>query len=144
MDLTELLTTHTLFSHLDQAAIYRLVALAQVKTFQTGDLILQEGQISEGCFILLSGEVEVMKGLNSSIPRSIARLGKGEIIGEMSIIDDQPHSASVRVLQETQCIMIERWDFKAQIQAYPEIALQLLPILARRLRRVLEEQGRSF
>jgi CRP/FNR family transcriptional regulator, cyclic AMP receptor protein len=34
--------------------------------------------------------------------------------------------------------MIERWDFKAQMQAYPEIALQLLPILAGRLRELLE------
>lgn len=144
MDLTELLTSHALFSHLSRSAIYRLVALAQIKTFQAGELILQEGKISPGCFIILTGEVEVIKEFKTVKSKKIAILGKGEILGEMAMIDDQPHSATVRALQETQCIMIERWDFKAQMQAYPEIALQLLPILAKRLRKVLEQQEGNY
>lgn len=144
MDVTELLTGHSLFSHLSPAAIYRLVELAQVRGFSSGDLILQEGQKSTGCFIILSGQVEVIKSLNSANPRILAKLGSGEIVGEMSMIDEEPHVASVRALQDTQCIMIERWDFKAQMQAYPEIALQLLPILAKRLRALLEHQEGQY
>lgn len=138
MDVTELLTAHSLFSHLSPAAIYRLVELAQIRQFGPGELILEEGQISSGCFIILSGRVEVIKSFNSNRQRILATLGQGEIVGEMSVIDEQPHSATVRTLEETQCIMIERWDFKAQMQAYPEIALQLLPILAKRLRTILD------
>lgn len=138
MDVTDLLTTHSLFSHLSPAAIYRLIELAQMRNFYPGELILQEGQISTGCFIILNGQVEVIKSLNTAKQRFLAKLGKGEILGEMAVIDEQPHSASVRAIEETQCIMIERWDFKAQMQAYPEIALQLLPILAKRLRAMLE------
>lgn len=139
MDVAELLTSHSLFSHLSPAAIYRLVELAQTRNFCPGELILQEGQISTGCFIILSGQVEVIKSFNTQRQRSITLLGQGEIVGEMSVIDEQPHSATVRAIAETQCIMIERWDFKAQMQAYPEIALQLLPVLAKRLRATLDE-----
>ena len=141
MDVTELLTSHSLFSHLSSAALYRLVELAQTHHFKSGELILQEGQPAIGCFIILSGKVAVIKGLNTARERVLDELGAGEIVGEMAIIDDQPHSASVRAIEDTQCIMIERWDFKAQMQAYPEIALQLLPILARRLRALLERQA---
>lgn len=138
MDLLNLLEQHSLFSHLTQSALYRLVQLAQVHSFRKGDLILQEGSIGVGCYIILSGKVTVIKGMETTHQRRIAELGEGEIIGEMSVIDDEPYSTSVRALEDTQCIMIERWDFKAQMQAYPEIALQLLPILAKRLRTLLE------
>lgn len=134
MDVTDLIASHSLFSHLSPEAIYRLIELAQIQAFQRGDLILQEGQVGLGCFIIISGKVEVVKSLNKPRQRVLTILGKGEILGEMAVVDDQPHSASVRALEDTQCIMIERWDFKAQMQAYPEIALQLLPIMAKRLR----------
>lgn len=141
MDVTELLTSHSLFSHLSPAAVYRLVGLAQVRLFHRGELILEEGIMGVGCFIIISGKVEVVKSLNQPGQRVLAELGSGEIVGEMSVIDEQPHSVSVHALEETQCLMIERWDFKAQMQAYPEIALQLLPILAKRLRALLDHQA---
>lgn len=137
-DLFKLLEQHSLFAHLSEPALYRLVQLAQIHSFRSGDLILQEGYVGAGCYIILSGKVTVVRGMETSHPRRIAELGIGEIIGEMSVIDDQPYSASARALEDTQCILIERWDFKAQMQAYPEIALQLLPILAKRLRTLLE------
>ncbi len=138
MEVSDLLATSSLFSHLSRAALYRLTELTQIHTFQRGDIIIEEGQIGIGCFIVASGRVEVIKGLKGPAPLTIAQLGVGEIIGEMSIIDEQPHSTSVRALENTHCLMIERWDFKAQMQAYPEIALQLLPVLARRIRELLE------
>lgn len=138
MDITQVLMNSFLFSHLSPPAIYRLAELAQIHTFHPGDLIIQEGNAGIGCFIISAGKVQVIKGMESASPRIIAELGEGEIIGEMAVIDEQPHSASVRALEETHCIMIERWDFKAQMQAYPEIALQLLPVLAKRLRATLD------
>jgi CRP/FNR family transcriptional regulator, cyclic AMP receptor protein len=138
MDVREFLVGSSLFSQLSPAAIYRLVELAQVRVFNPNDLILQEGQVGLGCFIIINGKVEVVKGLDAGRPKVIAELGPGEIIGEISVIDNRPHTASVRALEKTQCIMIERWDFQAQMQAYPEIALQLLPVLAGRLRSSLD------
>ena len=140
MDVTEFLAKGSLFSGLSAPALYRLVELAQVCVFNSGDIILQEGQTGLGCFIILSGKVQIIKDFDTPRQRLIAELDSGEIIGEMAVIDDKPHSASVRAMEKTQCIMIERWDFKAQMQAYPEIALQLLPILAGRLRALLEYQ----
>lgn len=138
MDVTQFLASSSLFSRLSTAAIYRLVELAQMHVFNSGDRILQEGQPGLGCYIILSGKVAVVKGVDTPRRKFIAELGKGEIIGELSVIDDRPHSASVHALEKTQCLMIERWDFKAQMQAYPEIALELLPVLAARLRASLD------
>lgn len=138
MDVKELFTSQSLFSGLSQPALYRLAELAQLHTYRASETIIQEAHPALGCYIILSGRVQVIKSFNTPRSRVIAELLAGEIVGEMSVIDDQPHSASVVAIEETQCLMIERWDFKAQMQAYPEIALQLLPVLARRLRELLE------
>ena len=133
-EITKLISQSALFSHLSHAGIYRLAELAQKKIFHKGDILIEEGKSGMGFFIITKGKVEVIKGMNTTSPIQIAILESGEIIGEMSVIDELPHSATVRALEETECLMIEQWDFKAQMQAYPEIALQLLPVLARRLR----------
>jgi CRP/FNR family transcriptional regulator, cyclic AMP receptor protein len=140
MEVSKLLSKHSLFSHLSAAAIYRLMELAQIKKFLPGELILKEGEAGLGCFIIIKGNVEVIRSLGAPQERRLAKLGEGEIIGEISVIDEQPHSASVRAVEDTECIMIERWDFRAQMQAYPQIALQLLPILAKRLRDMMVQQ----
>ena len=138
-DIIKLIVQSDLFSHLSSAGIYRIAELAQKKTFHKGDILIQEGKSGMGFFIITKGKVEVIKNLETS-PVQIAILDSGEIVGEMSVIDELPHSTTVRALEETECLMIEQWDFKAQMQAYPEIALQLLPVLARRLRKLDDTQ----
>lgn len=134
MDVAKFLQNTPLFSALSKKAIWRLADLAQLKTFNKGDIIIKEGGSGTGCFIITQGSVEVIKNMDSDKPITVATLSKGEIIGEMNVIDEQPHSASIRAKEKTECIMISAWDFKAQMQAYPEIALQILPVLVRRLR----------
>ncbi len=91
-------------------------------------MIIEENDVPMGCFIIAKGRVEILQG-----PQAVSQMGTGEILDEMSIFNDQPASAAIRALQSTHCLLIERWDFKAQMQAYPEIALQLLPVLTKRL-----------
>jgi CRP/FNR family transcriptional regulator, cyclic AMP receptor protein len=140
-DLTKLISHSSIFSHLSRDGIYRLAELAKKKTFHKGDILIQQGKTGMGFFIIVSGTVEVIRGLDTPNPLIVSNLGPGEIIGELSVIDQLPHLATVRASEETECLMIEQWDFKAQLQAYPEIALQLLPVLAKRLRDLTEKKG---
>ena len=52
----------------------------------------------------------------------------------MAIIDDSPRSATVRAIKDTECIAITRWDFMAEVRTRPDIAIQMLPILVKRIR----------
>lgn len=140
-EISKLIGRSSLFSNLSAEAIYRLAELAQLKSFQAGEIIIEEDKPSIACYIIAQGKVEVIKGIQTAHPKIIAQLSMGEIIGEMSIIDGLPYSATVRALEDTNCVMIEQWDFRAQMQAYPEIALQLLPVLSRRLRVMNEQQS---
>jgi CRP-like cAMP-binding protein len=64
----------------------------------------------------------------------IAELQPGEIIGEIAVIDKLKTTASVRALDEVDCVFISEWDFTSEIHAHPEIGLQLLLVLVERIR----------
>jgi CRP-like cAMP-binding protein len=84
--------------------------------------------------VIASGRVEVIKGAESQHPTVIGTLGSGEFFGEMAVIDDHPRSATIRAIEETECVAIRREDFLETLQLRPQIAVRMLPILVRRLR----------
>jgi len=134
MNAMDFLQKTPLFSELSKQSIWRLADCAQFKKFKKGDVIISEGESQTGCFVIAKGEVLITKQQSDGKKKKLTQLGPGEIVGEMNIIDNQPHSATVTAITDIDCFMISAWDFKAQMQAYPEIALQLLPIVVKRLR----------
>jgi CRP/FNR family cyclic AMP-dependent transcriptional regulator len=52
----------------------------------------------------------------------------------MALLDNYLRSATVRALEDTECLVLSRWDFLAELRTSPSIAVQMLPVLSRRLR----------
>ncbi|MGH8070158.1 MAG: universal stress protein [Candidatus Entotheonellia bacterium] len=132
---SELLARAPLFAALSQEDREHLGETARIRTYQRGEFIVREGEMATGCFIIASGQVEVLRGEHSAHPTVLTTLGAGEFFGEMAVIDDHPRSASVRALEATECVAIGRVEFLETLQRRPQIAVQMLPILVRRLRR---------
>ena len=76
----------------------------------------------------------MVKDADTARPTVLARMGPGEIFGEMAMIDDHPRSATVRALEAAECVGLRRSDFMAELQRTPGIAVHMLPVLVRRLR----------
>jgi nucleotide-binding universal stress UspA family protein len=131
---SELLAQAPLFAALNQEDREHLGETARIRTYQPGELIVREGDTTTGCFIIASGEVEVVRGEHSAHPIVLTTLGAGEFFGEMAVIDDHPRSASVRALEATECVALGRAEFLETLQRRPQIAVQMLPVLVRRLR----------
>ena len=64
------------------------------QTYRSGDVIFREGEPSDAAYLIISGEVRIVKGLESDASKTIATVRAGEYVGEMGAIDDQPRSAS--------------------------------------------------
>ena len=133
MSIIDVLTHVPLFAGLDARAIEALAGFTFRKTFAAGELIVEDGRTGNGLFIVVSGSAEVIKGLQTAQPRTVARLGVGEPIGEMALLGEWPRSASVRALETTECVGIDRWIFLDHLDREPKLALRLLQILALRL-----------
>jgi nucleotide-binding universal stress UspA family protein len=132
---SELLVRAPLFAALSQEDREHIGETARIRTYQRGEWIVREGDLATGCFIIASGRVEVLRGERSGHPTVLSTLDAGELFGEMAVIDDHPRSASVRALEETECVAIGRAEFLEILQRRPQIAVQMLPVLVRRLRR---------
>jgi nitrite reductase/ring-hydroxylating ferredoxin subunit len=122
-----------LFSGLDQASLESLEAFTFRKTFAPGDVIVEEGRTGNGLYVVLSGRVEVVKGLSGSNPQVAAVLGTSEPFGEMALLGDWKRSASVRALEEVECLGMDRWAFLAHLNREPQLAVKMLQMLAERL-----------
>ncbi len=138
MSIADVLADVPLFAGLDAKAIESLAGFTFRKTFEPGDLIVEEGRTGNGMFIVLSGSAEVVKGLGTPQPRVVATLGAGEPIGEMALLGEWPRTASVRALETTECVGIDRWIFLDYLEKEPKLALRLLQILALRLAETAE------
>jgi CRP/FNR family transcriptional regulator len=79
--------------------------------------------------LVLNGRVEVRKG-----EKTLAELGPGQFFGEMALlVEGAPRSADVVALEDTECLVLTRWDLRSLIQTHPDMALKMLGEMARRL-----------
>jgi nucleotide-binding universal stress UspA family protein len=132
--IAEVLARTPLFFELGWEDLAHLADAARIRTYRDGEVIVREGDPATGCFMIVSGRVEVSKGAASATPTVLATMGPGEVFGEMAVIDEHPRSATVRALEATECVTIRRADFVESLRRRPGMAAQLLPVLVRRVR----------
>ncbi len=103
-----------------------------------GEVVFREGEEARDMFVVLSGEIEVLKRSKRGVDARVALLGPGDWFGEMSILDVQPRSATVRALAPSRLLRITSADLDAlyrfDVKAYSLIVLNLARELSRRLR----------
>jgi CRP/FNR family cyclic AMP-dependent transcriptional regulator len=134
----EFLSRAPLFARLESRQLHRLAELCVPRSYDAGEEIVVEGSTGLGLFVITSGRVEVSRGTRDA-KVVFAELGSGDLLGEMSLVDDQPRSATVRTLEPTTCLLITRGSFQSLVDREPEIAWCIVPVLAARLRALQEE-----
>jgi CRP-like cAMP-binding protein len=129
----ELLAGCPLFSGIDAAGLARLAGVATPVDFPAEHVIARQGEIGTGFFIIVSGEVRVVRD-----GEVVARLGPGEFFGELSVLDRMPRNATVVADVPTSCLALASWDFEKVLLDEPALTLAILRGVARRLREVTE------
>lgn len=103
-----------------------------------GETIFAEGDSAREMYVVLDGEVEVLKRSRRGRDTRVAILGPNDAFGEMSIIDVQPRSATVRTLGPTRLLRVRSTDldtlYRQDLKAYAILVLNVARDLSRRLR----------
>jgi CRP-like cAMP-binding protein len=115
MNEADYLATVSLFSYLKKKDLRRIAKLSRQQVFQKGDVIIREGDRDGRLFVVLTGEVEIVKNLVSDKARALATLGPNSYFGEMAMIDNYVRSASVVAKKETTVLYIDQWDLRQPI-----------------------------
>jgi CRP/FNR family cyclic AMP-dependent transcriptional regulator len=97
------------------------------RTVSAGTLIIREGGTTGHLYVLIEGRLEVIKG--DTVVASIAE--PGAVLGEMSVLLDQPHTATVRAVSDS--TIYEFSDAASFLREQPEVALLIARLLAQRL-----------
>lgn len=134
MDPQDVLNEVPIFAGLDRKHLKRLSSLMVPRSFKAGAAIVQERDQPAGFFVIASGKVEVVRGAAGDKPQVLATLGPGEFFGEMALFEGQARSATVRALEDTECLAMTAWDFRAELNTDAEIAMAVLETVVRRLR----------
>ncbi|HEV8551686.1 MAG TPA: cyclic nucleotide-binding domain-containing protein [Polyangiaceae bacterium] len=127
-----------LFGALSDDVLVFLAGMLTVITPAVGEAIFREDDQPGAMYVVLAGEMEVTKRSRAGVDARVAVLGPGDWFGEMSIIDIQPRSATVRALAPSRLLRLTASEFDAlyrhDVRSYALIVLNLARELSRRLR----------
>jgi len=102
------------------------------KTFQESKFIIREGEPGEVAYVIQNGKVEIIKGFVET--RHLAFRAKGDVIGEMALLDNRPASASARAMTDVEVVGISREEFQARADAMDPAMRSIMQHLVKRLR----------
>ncbi len=106
-------------------------------TYKKGEIIFRHGDLGEGMYIVVEGEVSVtIEGL------PIDHLYPGSVLGEMALIDTQPRSAAAAAATDCKLFYVDYAGFVALTRRYPDFAIRIMQIMSNRLRRFMTEEVR--
>lgn len=133
---------------LGRVALFRGVALAGLqqlaqrsvrRTFPPGAVIMRQGDIGDTMHVILRGVVRVER-TSPDLPQALelAKLGPGEVVGEMGVLDSLPRTATVTAIDPVETLEINASDLARVMLDHPSAAIALLRTVSRRLRQADE------
>lgn len=127
-----LLQTSPIFTPFTKAQQSDLLRRFEGHDVEPGTEVIREGEPGQGLFVVLSGQLEVVAQASSGHAVPLARLGTGDICGEMSLLANQPTSATVRALTRATVLFLAREYVERLTAAIPEIREYFRSVAARR------------
>ncbi len=117
--------------------VRELVAIAAItleKRCSRGELVVREGDQGDVLYLVLDGELSVLKGMGTRHEMKLATIASSDFFGEMALFDRQPRSASVVAQNDTHLLMIEETTFTKIMRRHPAIPINICRILSQRIR----------
>ncbi|MBD2187532.1 cyclic nucleotide-binding domain-containing protein [Pseudanabaena mucicola] len=118
-----------IFKELRDGFLVRLAAGMNEVAYSPGKMIFAHGQEGRSLYIIITGKVRV-----HIEDKDLAVLEKGSCFGEMSLFDAEPRSASVSAITNCECLVLSQQQLYDAIDETPDIAVNIIRILSRRIR----------
>lgn len=138
----DILARMPLFRPLNDRELLRVLQVTDVVPYRAGQYVMREGERGEELFIVLSGNLKVMRG-----ETELATLTTGDHVGEMALVRSQPRSASVVAANDSDLMVIRRTEFFEILRKEHQLAVKLLwqflGVLAERLAETNRELGQA-
>ncbi len=137
-ELREFLATIQLWRGLPEDQLDALAKIAIAKTYRKGEVIFQEGDEGRGFFVVKFGRVKVFKLSTDGKEQILHFFGDGEHFAEVPAFDGQCFPASAAAIEKSELLFFPRTDFLALLEQHPTLAIAMLAVSARHLRRMAQ------
>jgi CRP/FNR family transcriptional regulator, cyclic AMP receptor protein len=138
-DKCSVLAGHEFFKDLPKHALERLAAHARVSAYPPGAEIFTKGDYAHGLLAVMRGLVKISVLGEDGREVVLNRIGPGEVFGEVALLDGLPRTADATALDRSELLVLDRRDFVPLLLEEPMIAVKLLEVLSRRLRRTSQQ-----
>jgi CRP-like cAMP-binding protein len=131
-----------MFSGLAPEDLEKIADIAHEQLYSARGIICREGEPGDALFIIVSGDVDVVKSVGKQESILATRTG-GDFVGEMAIIEASPRSATLRAVNDVRVLSIDGDAFKSILLDRPEVAVSVLRHMSARIRSLNERVGAS-
>ncbi|MBP6818158.1 Crp/Fnr family transcriptional regulator [Ferrovibrio sp. MS7] len=123
-----------LFAKIEPAKLKLLAFTSQRITYKPGDVLFNQGDPGDAAYVIFGGEADVSVNTPNG-PLTVARLKQNDFVGEIAILCDVPRTATVTAKTELVTLRIAKDLFFRLINDFPQIAIEIMRVLAQRLER---------
>jgi CRP/FNR family transcriptional regulator, cyclic AMP receptor protein len=124
-----------IFQGVDPTAVSALLTQLRPVDFPRGHTVFAEGEHGDRLYIIASGKVKIARRSPDGRENLLTIMGPSDMFGELSVFDPGPRTSSVITITDVRAVWMDRDALRAWMAERPQIAEQLLRVLARRLRR---------
>ena len=143
MGYSEFLKSTKFFKNLNDEDLVSLEKYAELKKYQKNEMIFSEEESGDELFIIKSGTVKVLRQIKNE-EQTIVILNPGEFFGEMALFDKHPRSASVKMMDDGELVVLEKSDFDQMKTEVPSLVIKLMEIVITTLSDRLRQANRNF
>ena len=142
-ELTLLLGHVPVFAGLSEADLDTVAIVSIPRRFDAGEVVFREGDTGDTCYVVRTGVARAIRYHSDGRSITLAHFTAGDIFGELAMFDDEPRSATIDVIENTEVLAIPGRDMQRLMGEHPEIGVKLIAALAGRLRATNERLARQ-
>jgi len=128
-----------IFEGLSVSELAAIASVTEEVVYPANQIVIKEGESGETMYMIVKGEVAVIKGYGTDREMDLDRIPAGDYFGEMALFEDTVRSATIRTREDTHLLVLHKREFTESVREYPQIALHICKELASRIRRLHEK-----
>jgi CRP-like cAMP-binding protein len=143
-DATNLVLQSSLGTELVQEEADLLGGLMTLRELADGEFLISEGAADDTLHVLVAGKLEVVKSTGADEYASLAVLREGDLAGELSFVDGEPHTVGLRALCDSRVLSLTRSDFEGIVADNPRLVYKVMRTVARSAHQIVHRMNYEF
>jgi hypothetical protein len=123
-----------IFEGLSVSELAAIASVTEVVVYPPDQVVIREGEPGDTMYLVIEGEVSVIKGQEEGPEIELDRISTGDYFGEMALFEGHVRSASIRTARQSRLLVLHKREFTEIVREYPQIALHICEVLSQRIR----------